>query len=172
MNCTRLLTLDDAPALARVLTENRDFLKPWDPVRDDAFFTVAGQLHGLREALEAHASGTGVALAMLDESGALVGRLNVNGITRGAFQSASLGYWVAAAANGRGIATRAVAEAKTLAFTELGLHRLQAETLLHNAASQRVLTRNGFLPYGVAPQYLKIAGRWQDHVLYQVLNPS
>ena len=56
-----------------------------------------------------------------------------------------------------------------LAFHELGLHRLQADTLVHNAASQRVLARNGFTRIGLAPRYLRIAGRWQDHVLHQRL---
>ena len=56
-----------------------------------------------------------------------------------------------------------------LAFGELGLHRVQAATLPHNAASQRVLTNNGFALIGVAPRYLRIAGRWQDHLLFQRL---
>jgi ribosomal-protein-alanine N-acetyltransferase len=38
--------------------------------------------------------------------------------------------------------------------------------------SQRVLEHNGFLRFGLAPQYLRIAGRWQDHVLFQKLNPG
>lgn len=49
----------------------------------------------------------------------------------------------------------------------LGLHRLQAETLVHNIASQRVLEKNGFSRYGMAPEYLKIDGAWQDHLMYQ-----
>ena len=58
------------------------------------------------------------------------------------------------------------------AFDELGLHRVEAGTLVHNVGSQRVLERNGFVRFGLAPQYLRIAGRWQDHVLFQVLNPA
>lgn len=72
--------------------------------------------------------------------------------------------------NGR--ATAAVADVITIAFGELGLHRLQAETLLYNTASQRVLTRCGFRPFGIAPSYLKIAGKWQDHVLFHAFNPA
>ena len=60
----------------------------------------------------------------------------------------------------------AVAEAVQLAFGDLGLHRVEASTLLHNVASQRVLARNGFEQYGTAPRYLQIAGRWQDHLLF------
>jgi ribosomal-protein-alanine N-acetyltransferase len=59
-----------------------------------------------------------------------------------------------------------------VAFGELGLHRIQAATLLHNLRSQRVLERNGFVRFGVAPAYLNIAGKWQDHALYQVVKPT
>ena len=50
---------------------------------------------------------------------------------------------------------------------QLGLHRIQAATLLHNAASQRILNKSGFTQIGLAPLYLKIAGQWQDHLLFQ-----
>jgi ribosomal-protein-alanine N-acetyltransferase len=100
------------------------------------------------------------------------GRLALTNIARGPFQSCQLGYWVAAEVNGRGVATAAVARIVRVAFGELGLHRIEAGTLVHNAASQRVLERNGFRRYGLAPRYLKIAGDWQDHVLYQLLAES
>jgi len=47
------------------------------------------------------------------------------------------------------------------------LHRVEAGTLLHNTASQRVLERCGFEYYGTAPRYLFIRGAWRDHRLYQ-----
>jgi [ribosomal protein S5]-alanine N-acetyltransferase len=113
-----------------------------------------------------------VPLAIVAEDGRLAGRISINGVTRGAFQSAALGYWVSQSHNGRGLATAAVAEAIGVAFKQLGLHRLQAETLLHNTGSQRVLARNGFQPFAIAPAYLKIAGRWQDHILFHLFNPA
>jgi ribosomal-protein-alanine N-acetyltransferase len=58
------------------------------------------------------------------------------------------------------------------ARTELGLHRVQAATLLHNEPSRKILKRAGFREIGVAPQYLKIAGRWQDHLLHQLILQS
>ena len=166
---TRLVRLDDAPWLTEVLRANREFLAPWEPLRDDEFFTVRFQTQALTRALEEHAQGRMLPLAIVDHDGVLAGRLTLDGITRGALQSAAMGYWVRRERNGLGLATAAVREAVTIAFTDLRLHRVQAETLIHNAPSQRVLTANGFQPYGLAPQYLKIAGRWQDHVLYQRL---
>jgi [ribosomal protein S5]-alanine N-acetyltransferase len=110
-----------------------------------------------------------VPLVIVDD-GEVVGRITMSDVVRGAFQSAHLGYWVAASHTGRGVATAAVAATARMAFTELRLHRLQADTLLHNTASQRVLERNGFVRIGTAPAYLRIAGRWQDHHLHQLVN--
>jgi ribosomal-protein-alanine N-acetyltransferase len=93
--------------------------------------------------------------------------VNLSDIVRGVFCNAHLGYWVDARLAGRGIMSAAVEAAAVHARDDLGLHRLQAATLAHNDASQRVLERTGFERIGVAPQYLKIAGRWQDHVLFQ-----
>jgi ribosomal-protein-alanine N-acetyltransferase len=106
---------------------------------------------------------------ILDEAGQVAGRVNLNDIVRGAFQSASVGYWLSAAANGRGLATAAVRDMIRVAFGELGLHRVEAGTLLDNFRSQRVLERCGFARFGMAPSYLNIAGKWQDHALYQLL---
>jgi [ribosomal protein S5]-alanine N-acetyltransferase len=99
----------------------------------------------------------------------MAGRITLNNIVRGAFQSCDLGYWVSEAANSRGLATGAVREMTRLAFSELGLHRIQAATMPHNAASQNVLARSGFTGIGMAPASLLIAGRWQDHLLFQVV---
>jgi ribosomal-protein-alanine N-acetyltransferase len=106
------------------------------------------------------------------EDGAVVGRITPFSVVRGALQSGTLGYWVTEARNGRGIATAAVGAALRSAFGDLGLHRVQADTLIHNTASQRVLERNGFRRIGMAPEYLRIAGRWQDCYLHQRLAGS
>jgi [ribosomal protein S5]-alanine N-acetyltransferase len=35
-----------------------------------------------------------------------------------------------------------------------------------------VLAHNGFTLIGLAPSYLEIAGRWQDHLLFQRVAPA
>lgn len=166
---TRLVTLDDLPALAALLRANREFFAPWEPIRGDEYFTVDGQSKVISAALDQHEHGSTLPHVILDGSGRVVGRITLNEIVRGPLQSCSLGYWVGADDNGRGFATEAVHDIVRVAFEELGLHRIQAGTLLHNVRSQRVLERNGFVRYGVAPAYLKIAGEWQDNALYQVV---
>ncbi|GAA4766211.1 ribosomal protein S5-alanine N-acetyltransferase [Microbacterium gilvum] len=162
----RPLRVDDASALAAAYTRNRAHLAPWEPERSERFFTSEGQHDEVRGALASRTSGTSEPLVLVGSRG-IVGRLNISSITRGVFQSATLGYWVDAALQGRGVMTRAVAAVVGIARVELSLHRLEAGTLVHNTASQAVLRANGFVEYGRAERYLRIAGRWQDHVLFQ-----
>lgn len=170
MTACRVIALDDAPVLAELVRANRDFLAPWEPARGAEYFTDAGQRAALEVSLAEQERGRGLPCAILDGDGAVVGRVNISNIVRGAAQSGSLGYWMAQAAGGRGVATAAVRDIIRIAFGELGLHRIQADTLVHNVASQRVLERNGFIRIGMAPHYLKIAGRWQDCILHQLVN--
>jgi ribosomal-protein-alanine N-acetyltransferase len=160
-----VLAEEHAPALAAAYDRNREHLAPWDPVRPRAFFTPTGQAADVVARLDVVRRGLGASWVLLRD-GQIVGRVNLNNVVRGVFQSASLGYWVDGEHVGRGLATALVTHAADRAV-ELGLHRLEAGTLVHNVASQAVLRRCGFEEFGRAPAYLFIAGSWQDHVLFQ-----
>lgn len=167
----RLLAPGDGPALAEAYTRNREHLAPWEPERTREFFTAAWHERDVAGAMARLEAGTLVplVLAVGEEEGAeIVGRVNLSDLVRGVFQNAHLGYWVDGRLNGRGLATTAVGVALHHARTA-GLHRVQAGTLVHNLASQRVLERNGFERFGLARRYLRIAGEWQDHVLFERL---
>lgn len=156
---TRPLTPEDAGELSALLVENREFLAPFEPVRDERFFTIDGQ----RERIENDASHPFAILA----GSHIAGTVTVSNVVHGPFQSADLGYWVAERLSGRGLATSAVGQVVEIAFGELGLHRLEAATLVDNVPSQRVLEKNGFEPIGLARRYLQVAGDWRDHLLFQ-----
>jgi len=152
------LTADDADELTRLLLANREAHEPYQPARPEGFFTLETQRERLATAHHMY--------GILDGD-ALAGMIELSNIARGPFRSASLGYWVDEARRGRGLATRAVAAIVELAFLDLDLHRLEAATLEDNHASQRVLEKNRFHRIGLAPRYLRIAGAWRDHVLFQ-----
>jgi [ribosomal protein S5]-alanine N-acetyltransferase len=156
----------DAAELAALFAAQREHLAPWDPRRDPGFYTRAGQRARLTAVERDRAAGTAYRHLIL-EDGELAGEIAISNVVRRAFQSGNLGYWVAGERGGRGVATAAVAAMCRLAFGELELHRIEAGTLLHNIGSQIVLDRNGFAPFGVAANYLRIAGSWCDHVLFQ-----
>jgi [ribosomal protein S5]-alanine N-acetyltransferase len=165
----RALLAEDASALSELVQRNRQFLAPWEPERPEWYFTLTGQQQVIQDNLTRQSLGVMHCQVILDETGAVVGRINLNTIVGGAFQSASLGYWLSEDAGGRGLATAAVTEVVEIAFTELGLHRLEAGTIPENIRSQTVLAKNGFIQFGYAPKYLQIAGRYSDHLLFQRL---
>ncbi|WP_104180727.1 GNAT family N-acetyltransferase [Arthrobacter sp. B0490] len=162
----RVLTAADPIALAQAYRENRRHLAPWEPSRDDAFFTPEGQAERITGSLEGLAAGTDVPWVLTSED-RIVGTITLTGIVRGPFLNAHIGYWVDARLQGRGVCSAAVGTVLTYARDELELHRVQASVLPGNTSSRAVLDRTGFTLIGTAPSYLRIAGSWQDHLLYQ-----
>jgi RimJ/RimL family protein N-acetyltransferase len=79
-----------------------------------------------------------------------------------------VGYWLFAAARGRGIATRAVRAAAREAFA-CGLSRIEANVRVGNDASERVLERAGFTREGVKRRLLRHEGGRADATLFSLL---
>lgn len=158
----RPLRAEDAEELARLYETNREFLAPFEPERPPEFFTAEGQ----RERLERQLADGTHAFAILDGR-AVAGTINLFHIVLESLQSGTIGYWVDAARNGRGLATAAVEDVVAYAFGELALHRVEAATLVDNVPSQRVLEKVGFERIGVARRFLHINGDWRDFVLFQ-----
>lgn len=99
-------------------------------------------------------------------SGQLLGGININDIKRGVSQNASLGYWLDEDIQGQGLMAEAMILILHYAFTNLNLHRIHAACIPDNERSKKLLIRAGFQEEGFAKSYLKIDGRWQDHILF------
>jgi [ribosomal protein S5]-alanine N-acetyltransferase len=153
---------DDCEELAALYLANREFLAPFEPARPPEFFTAAGQRSRLTQQLadERHP------FVILDGD-TVAGTINLFGIARENLQSGVIGYWIDRERNGRGLATGAVGEIVDYAFDKLGLHRVEAGTLVDNIPSQRVLVKNSFERIGLARRYLRLNGDWRDFILFQ-----
>ena len=107
-------------------------------------------------------------LACLRDDGAIVGSFQLSQIFRGGFQNACLGFFVVAAHAGQGLMTEALQLALRHAFTELRLHRVEANVQPANARSRALVERCGFRHEGFSPRYLKVGGEWRDHERYAI----
>lgn len=105
-------------------------------------------------------------LAFANGGRTLVGGITLSNVRRGVSQAASVGYWIGAPFVRRGYASAALSAVTRHAFEDLRLHRLEAASMPANLASLRTLERGGFRREGLAQRYLKIAGKWEDHVLF------
>jgi ribosomal-protein-alanine N-acetyltransferase len=154
-----------ADELADLYARQRAFLAPFEPARGDAFYTRPGQRARLADLVRRRQADAGYPFVITVDGG-IVGMAGLSNVVRAAFQSANLGYWVAREYNGRGVATGAIGLVLGEAFGRIGLHRVEAGTLVDNVGSQRVLLRNGFRTIGLSRAYLEIGGRWRDHILF------
>jgi len=163
----QLLQREHSSGLLAYRRRNFEFLRPYEPAQDQRELALPEQEALIASWSERAARDQGYHFGIFVlHGGELVGRLNLNNVVRGVFQNAYLGYAMDEAHNGQGLMTEAVAIGCEVAFRTLHLHRLQAATLPWNRASQRVLEKNDFHREGYAPGYLKIAGHWQDHVIF------
>jgi RimJ/RimL family protein N-acetyltransferase len=98
-----------------------------------------------------------------ETSSALVGVFSLNEIVRGVFQNAFMGYYAVSPHQGKGYMSAGLKLVLQKAFSELGLHRLEANIQPENKASIELVRRNGFRLEGYSPRYLKINEVWCDH---------
>jgi ribosomal-protein-alanine N-acetyltransferase len=108
-------------------------------------------------------------LVLRNDDDALAGVINFSEIVRGAFKSAYVGYFAFAALAGRGYMTEGFALALDFALRDFGLHRVEANVQPDNVRSLALVERLGFTREGYSRRYVKIAGRWRDHVRYAML---
>jgi ribosomal-protein-alanine N-acetyltransferase len=134
-----------APAVLAFELANRAYFAASVSDRGDEFYDQFTERHSAL--LAEQEAGIGAFYVLVAEDGPVLGRFNLVGIEDG---TAELGYRVAQHVAGRGVATATVRELCRLAAARHGLRTLRAATARENAASQKVLTKAGFVPVGPA----------------------
>lgn len=155
---------------ARLREISREFLTPWEPVWPADALSRASFRRRLRRILQDWREDTGYAFHIVTRTGEqLAGGIALSNLRRGVAQSASVGYWIGTEYADQGYMTEALDAILAFGFGDLGLHRIEAACLPHNEPSRRLLHRTGFQQEGLARQYLRINGQWEDHVLFGLL---
>ena len=134
-----------APAVLAFELANRAYFATFISDRGDEFFEQFTD--GISAMLAEQEAGVGAFYVLVGDDGSALGRFNLYRIADG---TAELGYRVAEHVAGRGVATATVREVCRLAAAQYGLRTLRAATTHDNVASQKVLTKAGFIPDGPA----------------------
>jgi len=166
-------TLDASGAVLEYRILNRDHLSTWEPLRSDEFYTILNVECQMRNLAEQITNGTAVHWLMKKhESSEIIGQCSFTNIVHGPFQACHLGFSIAQQHQGNGLMLEALKAAIPNVFQTHGLHRIMANYQPDNLRSEILLRRLGFEREGLAKSYLKINGRWTDHVLTSLINPS
>ena len=160
---------DDVEDLLSVRLDNRAFLEPLEPARPESFYTREGQRAFIETAARDWEGDRNYYFGVFGvDAASLVGHVSLANVARGAWQNATIGYYVDRLSNNRGIATEAVKLATSFAFDHADLHRVQAGVMPRNKASARVLEKAGYRYEGRSERYLKINGVWEDHDMFAI----
>ncbi len=167
----RPLAAHDFAAWREVRLRNEAWLVPWEPLKSPtlpdptrerpAFEARCAARDRERAADSAYPFGI-----FVDQQ--FAGEINLNNITRGALQGATIGYWIDQARAGNAYTSEAVVVVAAYAFEQLQLHRLEICIVPRNTNSRRVVDKLAFRSEGVAERYLEINGTWEDHVRYAI----
>ncbi|MGH7179037.1 MAG: GNAT family N-acetyltransferase [Tepidisphaeraceae bacterium] len=157
----RAPTARDAAEFVAAVRGSRTLHAPWVTAPDDT-----EKFKALLE--RARQTNRKSLLVCRKSDGAIVGLFNISEIVRGGFQSAYLGYYAMSHAARAGYMTEGLQLALRFAFREMKLHRLEANIQPGNDASMKLARRCGFVLEGYSKKYLKIRGKWRDHMRWAI----
>lgn len=164
------LVKEDIASLLALEVNNREFFKAFAGTRNEFFYTYEGQAERVHRFLESSEQDTSYCfLIFLKDTDTVIGEVILSEVVRGNLQSGWIGYFLDQEYNGKGYMSEAVKAIVQHAFSELGLHRIEAGVMPHNISSIKVLLKAGFTQEGIARKNVKIDGVWQDHITLAII---
>lgn len=162
----RLLGERDAAETHALVVRNREHLRRWMPwVTENN--SVEDATRWLRASLEQFARNDGFQ-AGITLNGAVVGAIGFHAIDW-ANRKTTIGYWLSADAQGRGIMTTACRAMVGHALVELGLNRVEIRCGTGNVRSRRIPERLGFTLEGVMRETEWLHDHFGDLAVYSML---
>jgi len=165
----KVLTPENTEELLEYYLKNRDHLSPFEPARDENFYTEEVQRKDLIENYKSYLNGESLNLGIF-KSNRLIGKIRISNIVLGVFRNAFVGYSMDKNEEGKGYMKEALRLVLDYAFNYMEIHRIEATTLVDNIKSQAVLLGCGFKEIGVSEKYLFINGEWRDHKIFYRIN--
>jgi ribosomal-protein-serine acetyltransferase len=160
----------DAPELFALTDRNRAHLEPWLPWVPSTT-SPHDSLQFIRATRRQLDDDAGMQLCLVDADGAIAGVAGFHGFDR-QNRATTIGYWLAADHQGRGLMTAAVRALVAHAFDERGLHRVVIEAAVDNARSRAIAERLGFREEGVRRGAERHGERYRDLVVYALVAPE
>jgi len=164
----RNLTPINAKEVLEYYKKNKNHLAPFEPSKDNSFYTLEAQKKFINKSYRELLSGTNIDLGIFKED-KLIGKIKISRILHGSFKNGMLGYSIDEDEQNKGYMKESVKLILKYAFDECELHRLEASALVNNEKSRMVLTKCGFKLIGINEKYLLINGKWEDHATYYIL---
>jgi ribosomal-protein-serine acetyltransferase len=163
----KLFEANEAKALYALVERNRERLRTWLPWVDHTHSAEDVRLFVLR-VLDQYHSNLGPQTGIWVD-GILSGTVGCHPIDW-ANRNCSIGYWVDAGQEGKGVITRCCVALLDFVFDELGLHRAEIRCGTGNQRSCAIPERLGFHREGIAKEAEWVNDRWVDLVVWGIVD--
>ncbi len=162
----RRIEPSDAEKLRAYYRKNSDHFRPWEPRRENEYYSKPFWGQRVSEMVSQQKKGEAVYFLLEDsKTNEIIAHCTLSQIFHGVFKACYMGYAISESHQSKGLMERLCRYTIEYAFDELDLHRIMANYMPYNNRSARLLSKLGFCREGYAKNYLKINGRWEDHVM-------
>ena len=164
--------MDMTPEIVNFYLRNKNFFKEYDPLRPESFYNLTTHKKIVKQELEETKFGRMLKfwIFKIEDKKRIIGMISFTNITNSSFLSTTVGYKLDQEELKQGYMIEALRAAIVIIFKELKLHRIEANIMPHNRASMSLVKKLGFEDEGLAKKYLKINGKWEDHIHMTILN--
>jgi ribosomal-protein-serine acetyltransferase len=161
-----LLEEQHAEELFALTDQNRQYLREWLPWLDNNM-SLEDTEDFVRDSLEQFRNNNGFQLGIWfqDRLAGVIGYHKIDWVNR----ATSIGYWLGASFQGKGLTTRACRALIDYAFNDLRLNRVEIRCAVKNGKSRAIPLRLGFKEEGLIRQSEWLYDHFVDHVVYGML---
>ncbi len=169
----KVLNKNYASPVLSFYEDNKSNFEPWEPKREDNFYTLPYQRASLIVENNLITEGKLLRLwaFLKDNPDEIVGCVCFQNILREPYRSCSLGYKISYKYLHQGYAYEALNKCIDILFAEYPIHRIEAYIMENNEPSMRLIERLSFHYEGLSYDYARIRGIWTNHRRYSLINP-
>ena len=159
----QLLEEKHAGELFDLTDKNRGYLKEWLPWLDNNK-TVNDSRNFIKNSLDSYANRKGIVTSIWfkERLAGVIGFYEIDWVNH----KLSIGYWLGAAFQGKGLMTKSCRTMIDYAFNELKMERVEILCATGNRKSRAIPERLGFKEIGLVQNAEWLYDRFVDHVIY------
>jgi len=173
-NCiVKIPDYSDAALLLDFYLKNKTNFESWEPKRNSEYYSLTFCQSQICDAIQLFIDKQAVKMiAITKDNSQIIAVCNFNNIVWGCFCACHLGYAIDKSYEGKGIMYEIIKAGINYMHNDFKMHRIMANHMPNNLRSAKLLNKLGFIKEGYAKDYLKINGKWQDHILNSLILPS
>ncbi|MGN0408196.1 MAG: GNAT family N-acetyltransferase [Bacteroides sp.] len=164
----RILSADDAEKVLQFYEKNKNTFSSYETEKPEGFYTTEFQETLLHAEMESFLKGVHVRYFLFDERfpDDIIGSISFFNIRHGHFEQCTTGYKIDEEYRRLGYGTKMLSLATHIITQDFGIHRIEAYIMPSNIPSVHLAERCGYEAEGIAKGYVRLHGKWTDHLRY------